>query len=127
MGIFGNRKEEYDEDEVDSEIELETENENRKLRRSLRDLKSENRKSRKEPVKPWGKKERLLILVLMLSTIIISGILYLSSNSNSNFQFSIYNLQKTFGWQSNLNFQLPNINLDSLNIFKEETIEIHKK
>lgn len=111
MGIFGNKKEEYDEDEVESEIEIE--DENRKLKKSLRDLKSENRKSRKEPVKPWGRKERYLVLVIMVVTVLISGGLFVMSRPN--FQLPIFN------------FQIPTINLDSLNIFKEETIEIRRR
>jgi hypothetical protein len=52
MGLFGRKnEEEFDEEEGFSEEE---ELKDRKLTRKFRDLKSENRRKRKEPPKPWG-------------------------------------------------------------------------
>ncbi|HTK03248.1 MAG TPA: hypothetical protein VL401_00570 [Alphaproteobacteria bacterium] len=112
MGLFGKKQDPEEREIEDEEFELENDFETRKLKKQLRDLKSENRKSRQEPVKPWGKKERLIILVVMLVTILISGSLYLTSRPN--LQFSIHNLQ------------LPKLELPDLDIFKEGTIIITK-
>ena len=119
MGLFGKKKQ--DEEEIDEEFEQDADIDlqNRKLTRQLRDLKSENKKKRKEPPKPWGKKERLTVLVVMVVTILVSGVLFLMSNNN--LQLPIYNLQIMN------NFQLSKPDFGSLNIFKEETIEIRKK
>ena len=71
------------------------------------DLKPENRRARKEPSKPWGKKERIIVFSILVLTITVSFILDLSSR----------------------NFKLPGfpklkLIKPSLNIFKEETIII---
>jgi beta-lactamase class A len=47
--------------------------------KEFKDLKSENKKKRKEPPKPWGKKERLFVLIALLVTAGGSGFLALSS------------------------------------------------
>ncbi|MCJ7656648.1 MAG: hypothetical protein MUO55_02565, partial [Candidatus Atribacteria bacterium] len=57
----------------DSSFSDTPEGEQRKTRRrfsdrSFKDLQPENRKKRKEPKKPWGKKERLFILLVILLT-----------------------------------------------------------
>ena len=70
MGIFGKKEDEYD-DEEDLE--------ERPRYRKIRDLKSENRKKRKEPPKPWGRKERLLILFLFLTMAVTSGLMAASA------------------------------------------------
>ena len=49
--------------------------------KKLRDLRPENRKKRKEPIKPWGKKERIFILAVVLFTILTSGALAASARS----------------------------------------------
>lgn len=87
--------------------------EGRKITKELKDLKSENKKKRKEPVKPWGKKERLIVLIVLLATTIISAILLL----NNTLRLS----------QKKTKTRLPSINLDSINIFRGETIVIEKK
>ena len=47
MGLFNRKKEEdLEDDEIDEE-------EPRRIRRQFRDLNPENRRSRKEPLKPW--------------------------------------------------------------------------
>jgi hypothetical protein len=85
-------------------------NEEEEVKRPLRirDLKPENKRKRKEPVKPWGKKERIIVIAVLLSTIIISAVLALGAK----------------GEGIHLNIGMPRINLDFLNIFKEKTIII---
>lgn len=125
MALFGKKKEELDEYEDEDGL-VEEERQDRKLTRKFKDLKNENKKKRKEPPKPWGKVERLIVLVVLVITILISGGLYLISRPNLQFVnnpgLSNNNLQI-----NTKNFQFPKINFDSLNIFKEETIEIRKK
>lgn len=102
MGLFNRKKEEdYDEELEEQEIP----------RRKFRDLNPENRKTRKEPLKPWGMKERLIILVVLLITVLTSGILALTAR----------------------NFKLPKIpalkisSITSLNPFKEQVIIVGNK
>lgn len=47
--------------------------------KSFKDLKSENKKKRKEPPKPWGKKERLLVFLILLATAGTSSFLSMSA------------------------------------------------
>jgi beta-lactamase class A len=101
MNIFGRKKTELDEDQI-AEIE-----ERILSNKKIRDLKSQNAKERKEPIKPWGKKERFLVLAVLLSTILVSVGLTLFSNG---FSFSKISLD---------------LNLNG--IFKGETIVITKK
>jgi len=70
MSIFRKKEEEYEDEQ-----ELE---ENPRPRR-IRNLNPEYKKKRKEPPKPWGKKERLLVLFFLAGTIITSAALSLSS------------------------------------------------
>lgn len=112
MGIFGRKNEDdYDEEEGFREEE---ELKDRRLTRKFRDLKPENKKKRKEPPKPWGKRERVTLLIVILTTIIISGILTLTSGRGKFFNFSGFN------------FSLPKADFSSFNLFKEETITIKK-
>lgn len=113
MGLFGKKKEIEEEFEDEDELEPGDDLQDRKLTRKFKDLNSENRKKRKEPPKPWGKKERLTVLIVMTITILVSGILFLVSNTNS--QLPVINLQ------------ISKPDFSSLNFFKEETIEIKKK
>lgn len=70
MALFGRKKEEdYEDEERDFE----------KTPRKIRDLKPENKKKRKEPVKPWGKKERYIVLSILLGTVLVSGVLALTA------------------------------------------------
>ena len=68
MAFFGRKKEEDYEDE---EYEYE------ESPRKIRDLKPEH--SRKEPAKPWGKKERYIVLGILLGTILTSSLLAVSA------------------------------------------------
>ena len=108
MAFFGRKKdEEYeDEDEFDAEVGRE----DRKLTKKFRDLKPQNKKKRKEPPKPWGRKERMIVLVILLVSVIISAILALVARNNNTFRLD-----------------LPKFNINPLNMFKEETIVVGKK
>ncbi len=94
MAIFGrNREEDYEDNS------------------RLKDLKPENKKKRKEPPKPWGKRERYLVLIAFLSTVLISGILALTAR---DYKFP----------------GLPRLKFSGFNLgspFREETITIGKK
>lgn len=111
MGLFGKKKEE----EVDEDELIEEEKADRKLTRKFKDLQPENKKKRAEPPKPWGKKERMTILIIFVSTVIISGFLAFSSRESGK-------IKNPFSSIKSINFDFS-----SLNIFKEETIEIRKK
>lgn len=108
MAIFGKKKVEEEEDD-DEDLLEEGDDKGRKLTRKLKDLNPENKKKRKEPPKPWGIRERLIVLVFFLVTVVVSGVLALSAR---NFKVSFFNLKTP--------------TLESLNIFKEETIILEK-
>lgn len=102
-----NKDEDEDQEEVDSVDELE----DNKLSRKLKDLKPENKKKRKEPPKPWGKKERLIVGIFFLLTTVSAAVMFLFSH---NFKFP----------------GLPKITLRwtwVFNPFGEEIIEIGQK
>lgn len=116
MGLFNRKKEE---DEFDTEggyseeegFNEEEELKDRKLTRKFRDLKSENRRKRKEPPKPWGKKERILVLGFFLVTTILAAGMFLFSHE---FKFP----------------GLPKITIGKINLrnpFGEEVIQIGQK
>jgi len=105
MAFFKKRKDDEDDEEYEEE-ELYTRR--RKPRdKDFKDLKSENKKHRKEPKKPWGKKERYLISATLLFTIGVSGILAMSARS-----WKLPGLPRI----SFSTFTLPN------SLFSEETI-----
>ena len=119
MALFGRNKDEEfeDEDEFKGPSYAEanasryaSEGKGRFYKRRFRDLRPENKKKRKEPPKPWGKKERILVLVIFLVTIITSAILAFGAGS-----------KKT------MHLNLPKFNINSLDIFKEETIIVGNK
>jgi hypothetical protein len=109
MALFGKNKEEEieDEDEFDEEENVRGD---RKFTKKFRDLNPKNKKKRKEPPKPWGKTERMVVLIILLATVIISAILAFGSVDKDKIKIS-----------------LPTFNLNSLNIFKEETIIVGNK
>lgn len=49
--------------------------------KEFRDLKPQNKKRRKTPPKPWGKKERFIVLSVLLTTVGLSGGLALNARS----------------------------------------------
>lgn len=109
MAIFKNKK---DEETFDDEEELiaEEEKENRKFTKKLKDLKSANKKKRKEPPKPWGKRERLIVLSILLISILVPIALSLPARN-----FKLSDIPR-------LNFNLNNFNFKD--IFGEKIIEI---
>ncbi len=116
MNLFGKKKkhnseEDFDEEEEIKEAENEDRRENRKLKRKLRDLNPENSKKRKEPVKPWGKKERLIVGIFFGLTTISATLMFLFSH-----EFKFPGLPK---------ITIKNVNL--INPFSAEIIEIGQK
>jgi hypothetical protein len=105
MAIFGRNKDEEFEDEDD--FSEEEDRGDRKFTKKFRDLNPKNKKKRKEPPKPWGKKERVLVLVILLVTVIVSGVLAFGAGNKGAIQLG-----------------LPKFDI---NIFKEETIIVGKK
>lgn len=101
MKLFGKKKDEdieEEEDELDSEEELK----DRKLTRKFKDLKPENKKSRKEPPKPWGKKERLIVGGFFLFTTISATVMFLMSHEFKfpgfpKITFNSFDLSNPFG------------------------------
>lgn len=75
--------------------------------REFKDLISQHKRARKEPAKPWGRRERILVLAALFLTVAASIILAVSSR----------------GWKLP---GLPRLKLPSLSFFKEETIIIEK-
>lgn len=76
MALFSKKKNE--EEEYEDEEELAPRR--KSLRnRDFKDLKPENRKKRKEPPKPWGKAERLLVLIVLVLTAGMSSFLAVQS------------------------------------------------
>jgi beta-lactamase class A len=73
MSLFKRNKDEEEDDEEYEEREL--------SRKKIKDLKPENKKKRKEIAKPWGKKERYLVLWTAVGTVAISIILFASARS----------------------------------------------
>jgi beta-lactamase class A len=80
MAIYKKRIDDED-DEYEDESSYKDEKERRVRSRKIRDLNPENKKRRKEPPKPWGKKERLLVFIVLVITTGVSGILFLSSRA----------------------------------------------
>lgn len=111
MDIFGKHSEEDYED--DEEFEMEEEREDKKLTRKFKDLDPKNKRKRKEPPKPWGRKERLVVLIILFSTIVISTFLALGGGR-------IFSLRSS-------SFSIPKFDFSALNPFKEETIIVNKK
>ena len=113
MALFGRGKDEEfeDEDEFDDPSYAEaSEGRGRFSKRRFRDLNPRNKKKRKEPSKPWGKKERMIVLIILLVSVVVSAILAIGARNKNTFRLS-----------------LPEFDINSLNIFKEETIVVGKK
>lgn len=104
MAIFG-KKEKEDNFEEKEELKKELRAE-KKLSRKLKDLNPKDKKKRKEPPKPWGKRERLILLFILLATVFVSAFLAISARGGVS---------------------SPKMNFDSLNIFTEKTIIIEKR
>lgn len=76
MGFFNRDNKKDSEEEFVEDIE-----ETRTVKRQFKDLNPENKKTRKEPIKPWGVKERLIVLSVLLITVLVSGVLALSARN----------------------------------------------
>jgi len=74
MSIFRRK----DQEEIDEEEEFE---ERELSRKKIKDLKPEYRKKRKELPKPWGRKERYLVLGTVLGSVVISALLFVSARN----------------------------------------------
>jgi len=74
MAIFSKRKKEKDYDDPNLR-------EVTRGKRGSRSIKSESRKRRKEPSKPWGKKERYMVLAILVLTVGTSAVLGLSARA----------------------------------------------
>src|SRR4030042_2609872 len=79
MRIFDKIKRQNEEDNYDEVEEVVVKRVPRN--RAFRDLRSENKKKRKEPPKPWGKFERILVLIIVLITAGTSAVLALSARA----------------------------------------------
>jgi len=101
MSIFSRKDDDYEDEEYDDE---EREFPRKKTLRRIKDLKPENKRKRKEPPKPWGKKERYFVLGVLATSVLASAILYASARS----------------------WKLPGFPKISLPSFTEETIVISK-
>lgn len=99
MFPFSKKKKEEEEEEEIIEEDLPP-------KKKFRDLKPENKKKRKEPIKPWGKAERILVLSVLGATVFMSAILGAISRGGitiPNISFSIpdfsnpsFSLSQTF-------------------------------
>jgi len=102
MALFSKKKKTEEE-----ELELEDGGEEKSggkrvfKKKDFKDLNSDNKKTRREPKKPWGKKERILVASLLLLTAGISAYLWIISSGG-----------------------LSKIGIDFSKIFGEETIII---
>lgn len=108
MAIFKRKEIPEEEDEI---IEKELK-ENKKFGKNFKDLKPANKKKRKEPPKPWGKKERYIVLAVLVITIIFAALL--ATNSQNSVRLSFDKPTFTF-------------DMSKLNPFKERVIIIEKK
>src|SRR3972149_9488111 len=76
--------------------------------KNFKDLNPENKRKRKEPARPWGKKERYIVLAVLLITIFTAATLAVSARD----------------------FKLPGfpkLKFDFANPFREQTIVIGNK
>jgi beta-lactamase class A len=77
MALFKRKKDDEDDDDYEEVKEVVVKK--RPKSKTFKDLKSSNKRKRKEPKKPWGKGERLLVLSVLVITIAASGVLAASS------------------------------------------------
>lgn len=102
MGIF-DRKEKDETVEDDASLE-----EDLRVLRKLRQQRLEGKKKKKEPPKPWGKKERYIVGITILLTVLISALSSLGAR-----EWKLPGVKR---------FKLP-----SFSLFKEETISLGEK
>lgn len=107
MSIFRKSRERQEEDYEYEEEEREIEK-HKPSTKKFKDLKPQNKKKRKEPPKPWGKKERILVLSVFVISIALAGGL---GGSARNWKLP----------------GLPKLVLPRLNLFEEEVVVISRK
>jgi beta-lactamase class A len=95
MGIFGKLRKEQKEETISGR------------KTSLEKKETKKRKKKTQEKKPWGKKERYLVLVVLLITIVFSGLLALSARS----------------WKLP---GLPRVKIPDFSLFESEKIIIEK-
>ncbi len=105
MGLFKKKVEEVEESSLENVEDV------RKVKRQFKDLNPDNKRSRKEPIKPWGAKERIIVLSVLLTTVLSSGVLALSARN-----FKLPSLPQ---------FKLPKVS--EINPFREQTIVVGNK
>jgi len=85
MAILRKRNDDEDEEYEDEEEDYKRSKRKRRINKfaskEVRDLSPENKRRRKEPPKPWGKRERLIVFSVLVITVGASGILYLTSRA----------------------------------------------
>lgn len=79
MGLLRRRKRREDED--DEEDDIEEEKVKKPSKKKFKDLDSENSRRRKTPPKPWGKKERFVVLIFFAGMALTAAILAASSRN----------------------------------------------
>lgn len=99
MSLFSKKKNK--DKDFDDDDDLIEEREDERLGKKLKDLKSSNKKKRKEPPKPWGRKERLIVLIAICLTVLAAVFLSFSSKffilgrfANFNVSFIPFDLKK---------------------------------
>lgn len=106
MAIFGRNKEEeeFEEFEEEKRFRKKEEREDHKLNKKFKDLAPKNKKKRKEPPKPWGLKERILVLSLLVITTLCAAVFAFSAKENKlpnipriSFNFSGFDIGNPFG------------------------------
>lgn len=109
MSVF--RRREHIEENEEETVERERK-EIEKFSKKFKDLKPANRKKRKEPPKPWGRKERYIVLAVLAATIIVAVFLTMSSQNSIN-----------------IKFHKPSLRFDFFrpNLFEEKVIIIQKR
>lgn len=107
MGLFGKKKkEQIDETQFADGKDEELPTKKLFKKKNFKDLNSKDKRARREPKKPWGKVERVVVLLALFVTAGISAYLWVSSAG--------WKLSETIHF-SNFKFTLPNL-------FMEETI-----
>jgi len=99
MGIFGKKKTEDEEDEKTGSEKNDEKITKGKKSKKIKDLSPENKRRRKEPIRPWNKQDRIILLILILVTF------------GASFYFAV----------SSKGFKFPNL-ITNINPFSDRTI-----
>ncbi len=122
--IFRKKKKKDDEDDELEDDELDDEDDeddsHGKKPKKIKDLAPQNKRKRKEPIKPWGKIERSIVLVVLFLTVAGSGVLALMARN-----WKLPNSQRIV--VPNLSNPLEKkITIESTNKNKEEEKEVEE-